>query len=78
MQFGDRNQDPGPDPANDELFIRNQIIEGAATDRQHSSGLDAPYKELFIGRERGPTRGLAFCDIHYWHRWNPPECLCSL
>jgi len=78
-QLGCRNQDSGADPANEKLFVCDQIIECAATDGKHPGGLYAPYEELLIGRDSGAgrrlalgdIRPLAFDDVYFFHEWPP-------
>jgi hypothetical protein len=70
-QLGNRNEDSRANPTDEELFVRNQIVEGAATDGEHSGGFYAPNEELLIRRDRGPTRTFAFGDIYFRH-WRAP------
>jgi hypothetical protein len=78
-QLGRRNQNSRSDPANEELLVRDQIIEGAATDREHSGRFCAPYEELLIWRKSSAARRLAlgdvgsiaFDDVYFFHEWPP-------
>jgi hypothetical protein len=36
------------DTADEEMLVGDQVIEGAATDGEHPSGLYAPHEELLI------------------------------
>jgi hypothetical protein len=47
-QFVDWNKHSASDSADVKLFVRDQIIDGALTDREHSSGLSAPNKYSII------------------------------
>jgi hypothetical protein len=70
-QLRNRNEDSRANPTDEELFVRNQIVEGAATDGEHSGGFYAPNEKLLIRRDRGPTWTLAFGDVYICHWWTP-------
>lgn len=86
-QLGKRAEDSCVDPANEKLFVCDQVIESAATDGKHPSGLYASYEELLIWGKCGAAWTFAFGDVHFFHnglRWargivspDTPHCLHS-
>jgi hypothetical protein len=66
-QFGNRDKDSRPDSTYEELLVSHEIVQSAATDGEHPSGLDAPYENLFIRRYDGPTRTFTFIDVYFCH-----------
>ena len=62
-QLGDGDEDSRTDPADQQLFVGDHVVEGAATDREHPSGLYAPHEELVILREGSAGWRLALGDV---------------
>ena len=62
FEFVDRDEHPGPDPTDVELPLCDQIIEGALTDRKHSSSLSTADKYSLV-RIRNSSGGGFLLDV---------------
>jgi len=62
LEFVNRDEHPGPNPTDIQLPLCDQIIEGALTDRKHSSCLSTADKDSIV-RTRQTSGGRLLLDV---------------